>query len=187
MVRAAGGYADLETQSLVPDSEARPADVFEIERGTGSWRLHDITVVCPTSAPHIRAAGGGVGVTARSACARKLRYWRQLQARLPQAAHLFARFDCFLPIVFETGGYMHPTAVREFDRLVSLVVQRAEHMGVLADRRVIRRYWLQCLSATLMRGVGHALHLHYTGRDTAALPTESTQFTVFAADTAIPV
>ena len=82
---------------------------------------------------------------------------------------------------------MHPTAVREFDRLVSLVVQRAEHMGVLADRRVIRRYWLQCLSATLMRGVGHALHLHYTGRDTAALPTESTQFTVFAADTAIPV
>ena len=111
MVRAAGGYADLETQSLVPDSEARPADVFEVERGTGSWRLHDITVVCPTSASHVRAAGGGVGVTARSACARKLRCWRPLQARLPQAAHLFACFDCFLPIAFETGGHMHPTAV----------------------------------------------------------------------------
>ena len=69
-----------------------------------------------------------------------------------------------------------------------MVVERATRMGVLADRRVIRRYWLQCLSATLMRGVGHALLFHYAGRDAAvAAAAESTVFTVFAADTAIPV
>ena len=39
-----------------------------------------------------------------------------------------------------------------------------------------------------MRGVGHAFLFHYSGRDAqVAAAAESTVFTVFAADTAIPV
>ena len=135
---SAGLGPTKEAPHLLPNSAARPGDIFLRHWSRGKDAALDVTITSPLAASNMQGAAEEAGSSLRKAFERKLRGAAEVCREQGLA---------FIPVAMETFGGLHTAAI---DQLKQLGVALARRTG--QEDQEATRHLFQRVSLNLMKG-----------------------------------